>query len=42
MKRKAWSDEDRQLFADGNILKAKRIPDKRKEASKRYCRNKGR
>ena len=39
MKSRAWSAEDRQSFADRNILKAKTIPDKRKEQSRRACRN---
>ena len=34
----AWSDADRQAFADRNILKAQQIPDKRKKESKRACR----
>jgi hypothetical protein len=34
----AWSDEDRQAFADRNILKAQRIPDKKKERSRNACR----
>lgn len=33
-----WNDADRQAFADGNILKAQRIPDKRKITNKRECR----
>jgi len=33
-----WNAEDRQRFADRNILKAQRIPDKRKRNSKRACR----
>ena len=33
-----WNDADRQAFADGNILKAQRIPDKRKTTNKRECR----
>lgn len=39
VRRKAtWNDLDRQAFADGNILKAQRIPDKRKVTNKRECR----
>ena len=34
----AWSAEDRQAFADRNILKAQRIPDKRKVHNKNACR----
>ena len=33
-----WSAEDRQAFADGNILKAKTIPNKKRVASRRACR----
>ena len=35
----AWSAEDRQAFADRNILKAQQIPDKRKVADKKACRD---
>lgn len=35
---KAWSADDRQAFADGNVLKAKTIPNKRREASRKACR----
>lgn len=35
---RGWSDSDRQAFADRNILKAQRIPDKRKVKNKRECR----
>ncbi len=35
----AWSEEDRQAFADRNILKAMRIADKRKKNDKKACRN---
>jgi hypothetical protein len=34
----SWSDEDRQAFADRNILKAQRIPDKKKQESRNACR----
>jgi hypothetical protein len=34
----SWSAEDRQLFADRNILKAQRIPDKRKAINRQACR----
>lgn len=33
-----WSDEDRQAFADRNILRAQRIPNKRRVANRRACR----
>lgn len=36
--RRPWRAEDRQAFADRNILRAQRIPDKRKQADKRACR----
>lgn len=35
----AWTAEDKQAFADGNILRAQQIPDKRKRNSKRECRD---
>jgi hypothetical protein len=35
---KKWSDESRQAFADRNILKATRIPNKKREASRKACR----
>jgi hypothetical protein len=34
----AWSDEDRQAFADRNFLKAQTIPDKRKVRNRNACR----
>jgi hypothetical protein len=34
-----WNDADKQAFADRNILRAQRIPDKRKNANKQACRN---
>lgn len=34
-----WSQNDRQAFADRNILRAQTIPNKRKEANKKACRN---
>jgi hypothetical protein len=37
--RVAWSEEDRQAFADRNILKAQRIGDKRKKNDKKACRS---
>jgi hypothetical protein len=40
MKGRPWSAEDRQAFADGNILKAQRCPDKRKQQSRLACRKK--
>ena len=33
-----WNAQDRQAFADRNILKAKTIPNKRREASRKACR----
>lgn len=33
-----WHDADRQAFADRNILRAQRIPDKRKVNNKEACR----
>ena len=38
-KRKAWTPEERQAFADRNILKAQRVADKRKVSDKKACRN---
>jgi hypothetical protein len=38
-KDRSWSAEDRQAFADGNILKAQQIPDLRKVKDKKECRN---
>jgi hypothetical protein len=35
----AWSAEDRQAFADRNILKAQQIPDRRKVTDKKACRD---
>jgi len=32
---KQWSDEDRQRFADRNVLKAKTVPAKKKPAPKK-------
>lgn len=34
----AWTAEDRQAFADGNILRAKTIPNKRRESNRKACR----
>lgn len=34
-----WSPTDKQAFADGNRLRTATIPDKRKKASKRACRD---
>lgn len=34
----AWSEEDRQRFADRNVLRAQRIPDKKKTNNKKECR----
>ena len=36
---KAWNEQDFQAFADRNILRANRIPDKRKRNDKRACRD---
>ncbi len=33
-----WSDEDRQAFADRNILRAQRIPNKKRLADRKACR----
>jgi hypothetical protein len=33
-----WSAQDRQAFADRNILKAQRIPNKKKQQNKKACR----
>jgi hypothetical protein len=35
----SWTPEERQAFADRNILKAQRIADKRKKNDKKACRN---
>jgi hypothetical protein len=40
MKGQAWSAEDKQSFADRNILKAQTIPDKRKKQNRLACRRK--
>jgi hypothetical protein len=34
----SWTPEERQAFADRNILKAQRVADKRKKRNKRECR----
>jgi hypothetical protein len=34
-----WSQEDRQAFADKNILRAQMIPNKKRIASRRACRD---
>lgn len=39
MKRKAWNDADRQMFADGLRTRASTHADKRKRDSKRSCRS---
>ena len=39
MSHKKWTEQDRQAFADRNILKAQRISDKRKESNKKACRS---
>jgi hypothetical protein len=33
-----WSAEDRQAFADRNILRAQRIPNKKRVAARKACR----
>lgn len=33
-----WSEEDRQAFADRNILRAQRIPNKKRVAARKACR----
>lgn len=33
-----WSAEDRQAFADRNILRAQQIPNKKRVAARRACR----
>lgn len=33
-----WSAEDRQAFADGNILRSHKVPNKKRVASRRACR----
>ena len=35
---RSWSAEERQAFADRNILKAQRVADKRKKRNKTECR----
>jgi len=35
---RGWNDQDRQAFADRNILKAQRIPNKKRVSNKRECR----
>jgi hypothetical protein len=36
---RSWTPEERQAFADRNILKAQRVADKRKKNDKKACRN---
>jgi hypothetical protein len=36
---RAWNDADRQAFADGNRTRATTIPNKRRAADKRACRD---
>lgn len=36
----SWSDADYQAFADRNILRASRIPNKRRIANRNACRDK--
>lgn len=33
-----WSEADRQAFADRNILRAQRIPNKKRAAARKACR----
>lgn len=33
-----WNELDRQAFADGNRLRAQRIPNKKRIADRRACR----
>jgi hypothetical protein len=35
---KSWNEADRQNFADRNFLKAKTIPNKKREARRKACR----
>jgi hypothetical protein len=35
-----WNDADRQDYADRNILKAQRIPNKKRIANRNACRKK--
>lgn len=37
-----WSDEDRRNFGDRNILRAQTIPNKKRVARRRACRDKAR
>ena len=39
MKRHKWNETDKQAFADGARLRANTVPDKRKQDSKRACRD---
>ena len=34
----AWSDADRQAFADRNVLRASTIPNKKRIAGRKACR----
>jgi hypothetical protein len=36
---KAWHAEDRQSFSDGNILRAQTIPNKKRLADRKACRD---
>lgn len=33
-----WSDADKQAFADRNILRSKKVPNKKRIASREACR----
>jgi hypothetical protein len=37
----AWSAEDRQAFADGNILKSRKVPNRRRVQNRTACRGRG-
>ena len=37
-----WSDEDRRNFGDRNFLRAQTIPNKKRVARRRACRDKAR
>jgi hypothetical protein len=39
---RSWSAEDRQNFADGNILRSAKHANRKRVANKRACRDKAR
>lgn len=39
--RQVWSAEDRQAFADRNILKSRKVPNKRRVKNREACRGRG-